>query len=214
MGKFDAQERQSQGKPVPEDIQRMLSALVATSTASGDIVDIYEAAGLPKPSLSDLGPDFVVKAQAASNPQLAIEALRALLLEESEKVTRHNLVRQRAFSERLKELMRKYTNQLLTSAEVIAELIELAKEVTAERNRGLGFSPPLSEDELAFYDGLYRVHGPEPQCLESLDREICESRGVLDVEADSIGIRAFPEREIGVPRIARCEPTKLAQPLV
>jgi hypothetical protein len=136
MGKFDAQERQAQGKPVPEDIQRMLSSLVATSTASGDIVDIYDAAGLPKPSLSDLGPDFVVKAQASSNPHLAIEALRDLLLEESEAVTRHNLVRQRAFSERIKELMRKYTNQQLTSAEVIAELIEMAKDVTAERNAG------------------------------------------------------------------------------
>jgi type I restriction enzyme R subunit len=132
----------------------MLSSLVATSTASGEIVDIYDAAGLPKPSLSDLGPDFVVKAQAASNPHLAIEALRALLIEESEAVTRHNLVRQRAFSERIKELMRKYTNQQLTSAEVIAELIEMAKDVTAERNRGQEFTPPLSEDELAFYDAV------------------------------------------------------------
>lgn len=154
MGKFDAQERQAEGKPVPEDIQRMLSALVATSTASGEIVDIYEAAGMPKPSLSDLGPDFQVKAQAASNPHLAIEALRALLMEEAEKATRNNLVRQRAFSERITELMRKYTNQQLTSAEVIAELIAMAKDVAAEANRGHHFTPPLSTDELAFYDAV------------------------------------------------------------
>ncbi len=132
----------------------MLSALVASSTASGEIVDIYEAAGLPKPALSDLGPDFRVKAQSASNPHLAIEALRALLTEESGKVTRHNLVRQRAFSQRITELMRKYTNQQLTSAEVIAELIEMAKEIVAEGNRGKHFTPPLSEDELAFYDAV------------------------------------------------------------
>ncbi|WP_250280219.1 HsdR family type I site-specific deoxyribonuclease, partial [Frankia sp. Cppng1_Ct_nod] len=62
MGKFDAQQRQAEGKPVPEEIQRMLATLVATSTASGEIIDIYEAAGLPKPSLSDLGPEFHVKA--------------------------------------------------------------------------------------------------------------------------------------------------------
>ncbi|MPZ63113.1 MAG: HsdR family type I site-specific deoxyribonuclease [Propionibacteriales bacterium] len=154
MGKFDAQQRQAEGKPIPEEIQRMLSALVATSTASGEIVDIYEAAGLPKPSLSDLGPDFQLKAQAASNPHLAIEALRALLTEESGRVARHNLVRQRAFSQRITELMLKYTNQQLTSAEVIAELIELAKEVAAEGNRGTHFTPPLSEDELAFYDAV------------------------------------------------------------
>ncbi len=64
------------------------------------------------------------------------------------------MVRQRAFSERITELMRKYTNQQLTSAEVIAELIELAREVAAEGNRGTRFSPPLNEDELAFFDAV------------------------------------------------------------
>jgi type I restriction enzyme R subunit len=50
--------------------------------------------------------------------------------------------------------MRRYTNQQLTSAEVIAELIKIAKEVAAEGNRGAHFSPPLSDDELAFYDAV------------------------------------------------------------
>ncbi len=154
MGKFDAQERQAAGKPVPEQIQRMLSALVASSTVSGEIVDIYEAAGIPKPNLAELGVEFRAKAKNAANPHLAIEALRALLTEESATVTRHNLVRHRAFSERIAELMRRYTNQQLTSAEVIAELIELAKEIAAERNRGAHFSPPLSHHELAFYDAV------------------------------------------------------------
>ncbi|MEV6411030.1 type I restriction endonuclease subunit R [Kribbella sp. NPDC051718] len=154
MAKFDAQERQASGEPVPEEIQRLLASLVATSTATGEVVDIYEAAGLPKPSLSDLGPDFRLKAQKADNPHLAIEALRDLLTEETARATRNNLVRQRAFSERIRELMNKYTNQQLTSAEVIAELIEMAKEVAAEGNRGKEFTPPLSEDELAFYDAV------------------------------------------------------------
>jgi type I restriction enzyme R subunit len=154
MAKFDAQERQASGEPVPEEIQRLLSGLVASSTAAGEIVDIYDAAGLPKPSLSDLGPEFQLRAQKADNPHLAIEALRDLLTEESGHATGHNLVRQRAFSERIKELMNKYTNQQLTSAEVIAELIELAKEVAAEGNRCRHFTPPLSADELAFYDAV------------------------------------------------------------
>lgn len=154
MAKFDAEERQSRGEPIPEDIQRLLSRLVAEATESGEIVDIYEAAGIPKPSLMDLSPDFAARAVAAPNPHLAIEALRALLTEESTAVSRHNLVRQRAFSERLTELMRRYTNQQLTSAEVIAELIELAKEISAERDRGKRFTPPLEEDELAFYDAV------------------------------------------------------------
>jgi len=154
MGKFDAQERQAQGRPVPEEIQRLLSSLVATSTETGEVIDIYDAAGMPKPSLSELGPDFVTKTLQAENPHLAIEALRDLLTEEGAKATRHNLVRHRAFSEKLRELMNKYTNQQLTSAEVIAELIELAKEVAAEGNRGAHFTPPLNSDELAFYDAV------------------------------------------------------------
>lgn len=154
MGKFDAEARQASGEPVPEEIQRLLSRLVAESTASGEIVDIYQAAGLEKPSLMDLGPDFTRRALDSTNPHLAIEALRALLSEESGKVSRHNLVRQRAFSERITELMRKYTNQQLTSAEVIAELIEMAKEIAVEADRGKSFEPHLSEDELAFYDAV------------------------------------------------------------
>jgi type I restriction enzyme, R subunit len=154
MGKFDAQERQASGKPVPEEIQRLLAGLVATSTATGEIVDIYEAAGMPKPSLMELGPEFVGRAQQAENPHLAIEALRDLLTEESTKATQHSIVRHRAFSEKLNELMNRYTNQQLTSAEVIAGLVELAKEVAAEGNRGARFAPPLSTDELAFYDAV------------------------------------------------------------
>jgi type I restriction enzyme R subunit len=154
MGKFDAQERQAQGRPIPEEIQRLLSGLVATSTKTGEVFDIYDAAGMPKPSLSDLGPEFASKTLQAENPHLAIEALRDLLTEETTLATRHNLVRRRAFSEKLRELMNKYTNRQLTSAEVIAELIEFAKEVAAESNRGTQFTPALNSDELAFYDAV------------------------------------------------------------
>jgi type I restriction enzyme R subunit len=154
MAKFDAEDRQSRGEPIPEDIQRLLGQLIATSTASGEVVDIYEAAGMPKPSLSDLNPDFVAQTQHADNPHLAIEALRKLLTEESARATGSNVVRARAFSERIVELMTKYTNQQLTSAEVIAELVALAREVAAEGNRGAHFKPALTQDELAFYDAV------------------------------------------------------------
>ena len=154
MAKLDAEERIARGEPVPEDIQRLLGALVAQATQSGEILDIYAAAGLPKPSLMDLGPEFARRAQESTNPHLAIEALRAMLLGEAARVSRHNLVRQRAFSERLSELMNRYTNQQLTAAEVIAELIAMAREVADEADRGKAFDPPLGEDELAFYDAV------------------------------------------------------------
>lgn len=176
MGKFDAQARQSAGMPIPEEIQRLLSRLVATSTSTGGVIDIYEAAGMPKPSLTELGPEFVTQTQHSDNPHLAIEALRDLLTTESAQVTRHSIVRHRAFSEKLQELMNRYTNQQLTSAEVIAELVALAKEVAAEGNRGSAFTPPLSSDEMAFYDAVasnesaVQIQGPD--VLAEIAREL------------------------------------------
>ena len=154
MAKLDAEERLARGEPIPQDIQRLLGSLVAQATQSGEILDIYAAAGLPTPSLMDLSPEFARSAENSENPHLAIEALRAMLVTESARTSRHNLVRQRAFSERLAELMNKYTNQQLTAAEVIAELIAMAREVAAEQDRGKSFDPPLNEDELAFYDAV------------------------------------------------------------
>lgn len=132
----------------------MLAGLVASATVTGEIVDIYEAAGMERPKLTDLTPEYTASVQQAANPHLAIEALRDLLVGESALATQHNLVRQRAFSARLQELMNKYTNQQLTSAEIIAAMIEMARDVAAEAARGAIFDPPLSSDELAFYDAV------------------------------------------------------------
>ncbi len=154
MAKFDAAERQSRDEPIPEEISRLLGSLVTESIAPGEVLDIYDAAGLPRLALDDLGPEFLGKAQSAPNAHLAIEALRKSLTDAGASATRGNLVRQRAFSERIAEIMNRYTNQQLTSAEVIAELVELAKDVAAEAFRGMRFSPSLSSDELAFYDAV------------------------------------------------------------
>jgi len=154
MAKYDAADRQSRDEPIPDEISRLLGNLVAESIAPGEVLDIYEAAGLPRLALDDLGPEFLAQAQSAPNAQLAIEALRASLMDAGSAATRGNLVRQRAFSERIAEIMNRYTNQQLTSAEVIAELVELAKEVANEASRGATFTPPLSSDELAFYDAV------------------------------------------------------------
>ena len=88
------------------------------------------------------------------NPHLAIEALRRLVEQEMRTVTKHNIVKQKSFAERLEDLMRKYTNQNLTAAQIIAELVALAKEVSADANRGATFAPPLNIDELAFYNAV------------------------------------------------------------
>ena len=154
MAKMDANDRQARGEPIPEEIQRLLGDLIASATGAAGVLDIYEAAGMQKPVLTDLSPEYLAKAQQSRNPHLAIEALRTLLTEEAEASTRSNMVRQRAFSARITELMNKYTNQQLTSAEIMAAFFEVLQEVQAEANRGASFSPPLTSDELAFYDAV------------------------------------------------------------
>jgi len=154
MGKLDAADRQARGEPVPDDVRRLLNRLVADSVASIEVLDIYGEAGVPRPTITELDATHLATLTTADHPHLAIEALRRLVEEESRRVARHNLTRQRAFSERLLELMTRYTNQQLTSAEIIAALVELAHEVTAEGDRGRRFSPPLDDDELAFYDAV------------------------------------------------------------
>lgn len=103
----------------------------------------------------------------------------ALITEEMAVATRNNLVRQHSFSDRIAKLMRKYTNQQITSAEVIAELIAMAKEVAAEADRGKHFSPPLSQDELTFYDAV----ADNPSAMEFQGEEVLAqiARGLVTV---------------------------------
>ncbi|MBM4729159.1 HsdR family type I site-specific deoxyribonuclease [Rhodococcus hoagii] len=152
MAKLDAQDRVARGEPIPDDILRRLGDIIVTSAASTGVIDIYQEAGLERPRLDALTPTWQEDASQPSKAQLAIEALKASLLEESTAVTRGNEVRRKLFSERINDLMTRYTNQQLTAAEVIAELVEMAKEVVAEADRGKRFEPPLQSDELAFYD--------------------------------------------------------------
>jgi type I restriction enzyme R subunit len=166
MAKFDAAARQASGQPVPEEIELLLSGLVARATEAGEVVDIYSKAGLPTPTLSDLQSGDAGVALESENPALAIEKLRNLLLRETARVARGNVTRQRTFSERIRDLMNAYTNQQLTTAQVIAELFAVSAEVAAEGDRGASFDPPLSDDELAFYDA---VHQNESAVLEMGD---------------------------------------------
>src|SRR5699024_2185144 len=136
MAKRDAEDRQANGEPVPEEVQRMLNSLVASAIVSEDVIDIYGAAGMDKPALSELDTAFVAQMQQAPNQHLAIEALRNMLLEESRTLLGNNVVRRQAFSQQLQDLMIKYVNQNLTSAEVIAALVKFGQELSAEPHRG------------------------------------------------------------------------------
>ncbi|MGO1274494.1 MAG: type I restriction endonuclease subunit R [Corynebacterium variabile] len=156
MAKLDAQDRLARGEPIPDDVRRLLGELVVTAAETDGVIDIYAAAGLDRPSLGELTPAWQEQATAPDKAQLAIEGLRADILRGATEATHGNTVRNQMFSERINNLMIRYTNQQLTAAEVIAEMMELAKDVVKEADRGKQFTPPLQYDELAFYDMLVR----------------------------------------------------------
>jgi type I restriction enzyme R subunit len=169
MAKLDAQERIAKGEPIPDDVRRLLGEIIVSSTRSEGVIDIYRRAGLELPRLDALTPTWQEQAsESPSKAQLAIEALKASILEESTAATHGNEVRRKLFSERVKDLMARYTNEQLTAAQVIAELVELAKEVVAEADRGKRFDPPLAYDELAFYD----VVAQNPSAVESMGDDV------------------------------------------
>ncbi|MGB3440556.1 MAG: type I restriction endonuclease subunit R [Actinophytocola sp.] len=179
MAKFDAEDRAASGRPIPADVALYLRQLTAGAIEAGGVTDLYEAAGMPRPNLAHLDDAFIARMQAARNPHLAIEALRRLTEQEMRKVTKHNIVRQQSFSDRLIELMRKYTNQNLTAAQVIAEMVAMAKEVSADGRRGEQFSPNLTPDELAFYDAVAQnesaVHEMGVGVLADIARDLVRS---------------------------------------
>lgn len=152
LAKIDADQRAAEGRPVPEEVRRLLGELVVTSAASTGVVDIYKDAGVEPPDLAALTPEWLADVSKPSKAQLAIERLKASIMWEAHAATRGNQVREAQFSERVNALMLRYTNQQLTTAQVLAELVVLAREAAAEGQRGQRFDPPLSHDELAFYD--------------------------------------------------------------
>lgn len=94
MAKLDARAREAAGGPLPEQIVRTLRGAVAQATAAGDITDLYQAAGLPMPTIQTLNPQMLDEMVQAPTPHLAVEALRDLLVKEAKTVARNNVVRQ------------------------------------------------------------------------------------------------------------------------
>ena len=119
---------------------------------STEIVDILDAAGVKTPDISILSDEFLAEVQGMKKKNLALEALRKLLNGEIRSHGRTNVVQTRAFSERLEGAINRYHNNAITTAEVIQELIALAKDIRAARQRGE--EEGLTQEEIAFYDAL------------------------------------------------------------
>ena len=139
-------------EPGSAEMDTAIAQLVSEAVVSEGVIDVYAAAGIDKPELSILSDEFLDGLVGADRPNLQLELLRRLLDDEIRSQRRTNLVQARRFSELLDEAINRYTNRALSTAEIIAALVELAKELRESKARAgeLG----LAEDELAFYDAV------------------------------------------------------------
>lgn len=135
-----------------EEIDTAVRQIVSRAITSPEIVDIFAAAGIEAPDASILSDEFLEEVRDLPYKNVALEALRRLLNDEIKARGRHNVVQTRSFAEKLEDAILRYQNRALTAAEVINELIEIAKELRAAASRGEALG--LTDDELAFYDAL------------------------------------------------------------
>lgn len=164
------------GNGKDESYDSVIRNIVNSAIASDQVVDIFSAAGLEKPELSILSEEFLKEIEGMKYKNVAIELLKKLLNDEIKIRSKHNLAKSKSLMEMLDGAIKRYQNNLLTTAEIIEELIRIAREISSSDRRGQDMG--LSEDELAFYDALetndsaIKVLGDDQ--LRAIAREIAE----------------------------------------
>ncbi len=133
-------------------LDHAIRQIVSRAVVPQGVVDLFAAAGLKKPDLSILSEEFLAEVREMPQKNLAVELLRKLLEGEIKSRRRKNIVQARSFAELLEQAIRRYQNRAVAAAQVIEELIALAREMREADRRGEKLG--LSEEELAFYDAL------------------------------------------------------------
>ena len=179
--------------------QRILKVLEQAIQEDG-IIDIFKAAERSNPEISILSEEYLEGIKKSKNKNIAAELLRRLIDGNIRVFKRTNLVKSELFSQKMAEIMKKYNNRLITSAEVIEELLNLSKEVVEARNEGK--EKGLTDDEYAFYDALVKdpnvLKEMQDEVLIQLAHELTETvRNNRTVDWDKKeSARAFMRREI------------------
>ena len=143
----------STNRKTPEQIDAAIRQLVSKAiTTEGQVIDVFTAAGLPKPDISILSDQFLAEVRGLKHKNVAAELLEKLLKDELKVRSKRNLVQSRVFSDKLKKTLNAYHNRAISTMQVIEELIKLAKDLDAATKRGEDMG--LTDDEVAFYDAL------------------------------------------------------------
>jgi type I restriction enzyme R subunit len=135
-----------------DEMEHAIRQLISRAVISSEIVDVFAAAGLKKPDISVLSDEFLAEVHGLPQRNLAVDLLQKLLNDQIRARAKGNVVQSRSFATLLEQSLRRYKSRAVESAQVIEELIQLAKDMRAADARGERLG--LSDDELAFYDAL------------------------------------------------------------
>ena len=207
------------GKTI-DDLDFAIKQIVSKAISTDKVIDIFAVAGIKKPDISILSDEFLEEIKGMKQKNLALEILKKLLNDEIKISLKRNIVQARSFAKMLEETIKKYQNRTIETAQVIAQLIDLAKDFREAQKRGEKLN--LSEDELAFYDALannesaIEVLGNET--LKKIARELTvlirENTTIDWTLKDSVkaNLRVIVKRQLrkyGYPPDKREEATKL-----
>ena len=142
----------TKGGKSDEEIETAIKQILSDAIVSDEVVDIFDAAGIKKPDISILSDEFMAEIKGMQLKNLAFELLKKLLNDEIKSRKTTNLVQSKKFSEMLDQAVRNYQNNLISSAEIIDEMIRLAKDIKAADRKGEELG--LDFREFAFYSAL------------------------------------------------------------
>ena len=167
---------EAQARP-EEDLDLAVRQIISRAFTSEGVIDIFTAAGLDKPDISVLSEEFLAEVQGMRQRNLAVELLQKLLRGEVAIRRRTNVVQARSFEEMLEQTLHRYQNRAIEAAQIIEELIQLARDMREANDRGEKLA--LTDDELAFYDALETndsaVHVLGDETLRAITRELVKT---------------------------------------
>ncbi len=147
-----ADESDGGGRARSRDIDAAVRQVIGGAVDAGQVIDLFAAAGLEEARLDILSDKFLSRVSALEQKNLALETLRKLLADQIRVTERTNLVQSKKFREALEDAMLRYTNKAVSTAEMIARLIDLARHLRDAQRHGEDLG--LTSEETAFYDAL------------------------------------------------------------
>ena len=140
------------GQEAKDKFDIAIKQILSKAVISDRIIDIFEAVGIQKPDISILSEGFLAEVKEIPQKNLAFEALKKLLNDEIKLISERNIIQGKSFRDLLEKTIQRYTNRTVEAAQVIEELIKLARKVREEKNRGK--QQNMTDEEIAIYDAL------------------------------------------------------------